>query len=274
MISRPLVKYVLTAAARDRLVVTLVLMTALGAAMAVFLGSASITEQDSFALVFGANGLRFLSVGGLVLFCTFYMRRAFDTKEVEFLLARPVSRLTFLFSHAAAFILLAVAAAVVTALVVMMLGAPDGGGLAAWAFSLAVENAIMATAALFFSMVLSSAAGSALATFGFYVLARLIGGLLGIAAMTPENIVFAFLNNVMKIISVAIPRLDLMAQTGWLVYGVEGAGAGLAIREHAGPLAGAMLENIGLYGFLGLQGVLFILLLFAAAAFDFTRREF
>jgi len=62
-------------------------------------------------------------VVGIVLFCCFYMRRSFETKEVEFLLSRPLSRMTFLFSHAAAYIVLSLAvAAVVTLAVFTSLG--------------------------------------------------------------------------------------------------------------------------------------------------------
>lgn len=274
MISGPLVRYVLTAAMRDRLILTLMLMIGLGAGTSVFLGSASITEQDSFALVFGSGGLRFLSVIGLVLFCCFYVRRAFETKEVEFLLSRPLSRMTFLFSHAFSFALLAVLVAAVVAGAVYFLGKPNPHGLFAWGLSLGVENIIMTVAALFFSMVLSSAAGSALATLGLYVLARLIGMLIGIAHLPPENLIFAILNNTLEVISVAVPRLDLMGQTSWLVYGVEGSSGGLAFAEYATKWSHAIVETLGVAGFMLAQGVFFIALLLGASAFDFARRQF
>jgi hypothetical protein len=59
---------VLTAALRDKLIVTLVLMIMMGAAVAVFMGSSAVVEGDKFALVFGSGGLRLLGVTGLVLF--------------------------------------------------------------------------------------------------------------------------------------------------------------------------------------------------------------
>jgi hypothetical protein len=169
-----------------------------------------------------------------------------------------------------------VLAALVTAAVVaavFLLGKPDMGGLAAWGFSIAIENMIMAVTALFFSMVLSSAAGSALATLGVYVLARLMGTLLGIAAMTPEKLVFAVLNNVMDIVSIVVPRLDLMGQTSWLVYGVEGSG-GIDFLERAGTYAHRLMETLGIMGFMATQGILFIGLMLFASAFDFLRRQF
>lgn len=273
MISKHLVKYVLTAAARDKLMMTLVLMIMMGAAVAVFMGSASVAEQGSFALVFGAGGLRFLGVTGVILFCCFYIRRSFENKEVEFLLSRPISRLSFLFSHAAAFSILSLLIALAITCAVLTTGRPDLGGLPVWGASLAVEFAIMAVAALFFSMVLSSASASALATLGFYVLSRMVGVLLGILSFPPANWFFAVIGSVMKLISIVIPRLDLMGQTTWLVYGVEGAG-GVKFLPDAGDYAYAMISHLGLAGFIGVQGLVFAGLLLAAAAYDFTRKQF
>lgn len=253
--------------------ITLLTMIGCGGALAIFLGGASITEKESFALVFGAAGLRFLSVIGIVLFCCFYMRRSFETKEVEFLLSRPISRLTFLFSHAVAFMILALLLAGVVTGVVFFLGRPNPAGLAAWGLSIGVENMIMAVSSLFFSMVLSSAAGSALATLGLYVLSRLIGTLLGIAALPADKAVYAILNNAMDVISILVPRLDMMGQTSWLVYGVGGSG-GVGFLERAGAFSHAMMAHLGIVGFLGVQGLLFVSLLMAATAFDFVRRQF
>ncbi len=273
MISKTLIKYILTAALRDKLMMTLALMIAMGGVVAVFTGSASVTEGDSFALVFGSGGLRFLGVTGVILFCCFYVRRSFENKEVEFLLSRPISRPCFLFSHAAAFSILSFFIALAIVLVVSVVGRPDMGGLAVWGASLAVEFAMMSVAALFFSMVLSSAAGSALATLGFYALARMIGTLLGIMDVAPVNWFFAVIGSLMKLISIIVPRLDMMGQTTWLVYGTAGSG-GVKFLPDAGSYAHIVMENIGLAGFIGLQGLVFIALLLAASSYDFLRRQF
>jgi hypothetical protein len=273
MISGPLVRYILTAARRDKLMMTLALMIALGASMSVLLGSATAVEQGQFSLVFASGGLRFLGVLGIVLFVSFYVRRAFEHKEIEFLLSRPISRMTFLFSHAAAFMFLALLVAVAVALPMLFAGGPNPGGLAAWTCSVAVEYMIMAVAAMFFSMVLSSAAGSALATFGLYVLSRLIGTLLGITTVGASSIFFAILDKIMLAVSVVVPRLDLMGQTSWLVYGVEGS-SGVGLLRDSGIYAQKMIGALGVMGFVSVQGVLFIALLLAASAFDFVRRRF
>lgn len=273
MMSKSLVKYVLTAAMRDKLMITLVLMILMGAAVAVFMGSASVTEGESFALVFGSGGLRFLGVTGLILFCCFYIRRSFESKEVEFLLSRPISRPAFLMSHALAFSVLALLVSAVITAVIGVLGHHNVAGLLVWGVSLVMELSIMAVAALFFSMVISSAAGSALATLGLYALGRMVGTLLGVLDHAPDNWFFAVIGSVMRLISVITPRLDMMGQTSWLVYGVD-TGGGLKFLEDASAYAHLMVEHLGLAGFIAVQGIIFSSLLLVAAIHDFMRRQF
>src|SRR5262245_40850313 len=106
--SWPLVKYVLTAAFRHRLLISLLILLLVSVSLAIFMCSVARVEHTRFALVFAAGGLRLAGVTGLVLFAVFHIRRSFESKDVEFLLSRPVSRVQFLFSCAIAFILLGV----------------------------------------------------------------------------------------------------------------------------------------------------------------------
>jgi len=273
MLSWPLIQYVLTAALRDRLVVTLLLMIVLGSSLSMFLGSAAVIEQQSFSVVMGAGGLRFLGVFGVILFVCFYIRRAFDSKEVEFLLSRPISRMGFLINHTLSFIILALLIALVVTTTVSLIGKPEFSGLVLWGSSIAVEYAIMATAALFFSMVLSSAAGAALACLGLYVLARMVGVLLGIADVPTSSYVMTILAHVMEFISIVIPRLDLMGQTSWLVYGTENL-IGFDFMNANHDLSKNFISFLGLYGFIFIQGIFSIALLLAATSYDFFRRQF
>lgn len=254
IISWPTMRYVLAAAVRDRLIISLLVIIALGAALSVFLGTAAYVEKYQFVLVFAAGGLRILSVLGLVLFCVFFVRRSFDNKDVDYLLSRPISRVSFIVSHAAAFSLIAVLLALASSIAVIMTAPITfGEGHVLWAVSLMFELIIMVNAALFFSMVLPSASTSALVVFGLYVLSRTIGILLGIVSSGLANSpLMAGLGAMMKFISLIIPRLDLMAQTSWLIYGTG---------------------NISLL-FICAQGVIFSALLMTAALVDLVRRQF
>jgi hypothetical protein len=255
MVSLPLVKYVLTAALRDRLMLVLALMVVVGGALSVFLGSSAVIEEDSFALVFAATGLRFAGTIGLILFIVFYIRRAFESRDIEFLLSRPVGRSAFIVSHAAAFSILAlIVGAIVGISIIAVSPHHASGGLCLWTLSLEAEFVIMANAALFFAMVLPSATAGAMASVGLYVLGRLMGELLGIVYTGAYGQGYRFLAVAMKIISIIAPRLDLMAQSSWLIYGTADSTVGV--------------------GFILGQGIAYSTLLASAALIDLTRRQF
>lgn len=254
MISTTLIRHVLLAALRDRVIGTLVLLIILGCSVSLFFGTAAVTEEQAFAVVLASGGLRFVGIVALTLFVSFHMRRAFDHKEVEFLLSRPISRSCFLLSHALAFVLLAIAAAVAVTAAVAVIGFPPFDGLLIWGGSIAIEYALMTVVALFFAMVLSSAAGSAMTALALYVLGRMMGPLLGIAQAPQEGIVFTLLSKIMEAVSIIIPRLDAMGQTTWLVYGAPDA---------LGDLCRFAAQSAVLIG-----------LFLSAAAFDLSRRQF
>lgn len=252
MVSLALYRYVIKAAIRDRLILSLIAVCVVGVSLSLFLGSAAINEKDQFVSVFASGGLRFVGLLGLVLFVVFFIRRAFDSKDVDYILSRPISRSQFIFSHSLAFMTLAaLIAGIVTGVVFVASPNVDQAGLSLWGTSVFAEYAIMACAALFFSMILSSATTSFMACFGFYLLCRMMGQILGIidAGLSREQ----DLINIMQVISILMPRLDLMGQTSWLIYGVQGA--------------------VG-YGFVWAQMAAYVLVLNAAAQFDLMRRQF
>lgn len=252
--SWPLVTYVLTAALRDKLLISLLVLLALGASLSVFMGSAAVVEQDRFAVVFAGGGLRLASVLGLVLFVVFFVRRSFENKDIEFLLSRPISRIQLLLSFSAAFSLLGLLMGVAIGIVLYILG-PHlfGQGHLLWVASLMIENMIMVNAALFFSMFLSSAASAAMVTLTFYALARMMGQILGIIDAGARLFEFGPMSVAIEMISAVTPRLDLMAQTSWLVYGAG--------------------DEIG-FGYVIVQGLVFSALIVLASLLDLVFRKF
>ena len=178
---RLLVQYILTAAVRDRLLFVFLLLVVLGMSLGSFLGGAAITEQDQFSVVFAAGGLRIAGMLTLVLFVVFYLRRSFESRDVEYLLARPVSRLQFLLAHSFAFSILATVVALIITGALMLMPAVSGeGAFILWGLTIWIEYLIMVNVALFFAFVLSSAVSATMVCMAFYVLARLIGDILGI----------------------------------------------------------------------------------------------
>lgn len=272
-VSFPLVQLVLTAAVRDRLVMTFLFMLVLATSMATFLGSSAVTEQDQFSLVYAAGSLRFLGVMCLVLFISFYIRRGFEHKEVEFLLSRPISRLNFILSHSLAFAILAIGIALITSIIILLSATPDLYGWSIWSLSFIIECILISMIAMFFAMVLSSAAGAALACFGFYVLARMMGVILGISNLPTSDIVDSFLGTIVEIISVFIPRFDLLAQTSWLVYGQDVL-QHFDVDRFASGFTASIVKSITVPIFVLLQGIIFGIFITICTAFDFIRKQF
>ncbi len=258
MISLSLARYVLKGALRDKVYLAVLVGMIVGVSLSILSASAAITEQDQFSLVFMAGGLRLLGLAGLILFVVFFVRRSFDARDVDYLLTRPISRLSFVLSHSFAFTLLAGGIAVTLGVGVvsfaMDVGKVDGALL--WATGVVVEFVILANLAFFFAMVLSSPVSAGLATAGFYVLGRLMGQILGVIYFPTGDIPgFHLLAAIMKMISMVTPRFDLLAQTSWLLYG---AGADL-LRD---------------YAMIAAQGFVFLSLVITATVIDLVRREF
>lgn len=253
-----LVKYVLLAALRDRMLWGVFAISLLGTCLSIFSGSAAIIEQDQFVVSYMAGGVRILSLIGLVLFVVFYTRRSFDARDVEFLLTRPISRAKFVLSHVVGFSLLALISGAFLALLVLLM-ARHGDfhqGMALWAFGVSIEYVIVANTAFFFAMVLNSPVSAGISTLGFYVLSRMIGSLLAITghiAMTEGAGFYKALSFAMNAVSFILPRLDLMAQTSWLIYG------GVSFSE---------------WSFVVLQGGIFLALIISATIIDLKRRQF
>jgi hypothetical protein len=248
------VKYILAAAVRDKILLSFLLLIGVGVSLSLFLGSAAVSEKDQFSIVFAASTLRLSSLFTLILFVVFYTQKSFDTHDVEYMLSRPISRFQYLAAHTISFSILAF---ILTALSIITLffmpSTIDTYGLALWGGSLLIELVLIANVALFFSFVLTSAVSTMLITFSFYVLARMMGGILGVIATTPEAGTMLVMEKLMLLISIIIPRLDLMGQGSWLLYGVEGP--------------------VGWSFILG-QGFVFLGLVFSATLIDFKRKQF
>lgn len=257
--SKSLVLYVILAAIRDKVFISFLAMIAVGISLSVFLGSSAVLEKDQFAAVFVSSGLRLASVTCLVLFIVFYIRRSYEDRDVEYMLTKPVSRFSYSLSHIIAFTVLSLFATVFVSLAVyyQMPSAVDGvgnyNGLVYWCSSLFVELIIMSSVAFFFAMVLKSAVSASLITLAFYVLSRLIGQILGIVEAPGQFGFMQVLEQVMLFISIFVPRLDLMGQSSWLLYGLD--------------------DSINLFFIFG-QGLVFCFLVFIATMVDFVRKQF
>lgn len=255
MLSLPLVRFTATAIRRDRIVQLMLVLMALGVAAAMFLGGAAVTEQKAYTAAASATILRIIAILGVCVSISFFLRRSFESREIDYLLATPLTRTKLLASFAAAFMLLALLLTAAIGICVGVLSGKFSAGWLLWTSSTAVELMITAMIALFFACVLRSATVATLCSLGYYTLARMMGVMIGIveAKLEAGSPFFDFMELVVRLLAKITPRFDLMAQSAWLVYNDA---TGLA------------------YWILPVQLVVFVLLFFVCAAFDLRRVQF
>ena len=214
--------YVLSAAMKDKIFLLYIVLVGVILSLSLFFGTSAVTEQDQFSVVFTSGALRITSAFILILFIIFYFRRAFDNRDVDFLFSRPITRLQFVLAHFISFSLISLFISIITAICIFLLvPAPLYTDAAIWSVTIFVELVTLSAMAIFFGVALSTAVSATLVPIAFYMLARLMGDIIGILATSASTFVSQILGFVMTFISFFVPRLDLIGQTSWLVYGVD-----------------------------------------------------
>lgn len=245
-------RFVFLTALRDRLFAGLFTLVAIGFSLAIYLGDAALVEKGQTTVVYAGGAARTVLVLGLIVFQAFHIQRLYETREIEALLSRAISREMFIVAYWAGFALVAVIlAAPIIALVFLFQWSTEGA--AWWALSLILEVFIIMAFAMFAGITFEKAVPAVFGTLGFYVLARLMNFFLAISETTVLEGVNVVAIPLTDFISMLLPRLDLFAQTRWLVYGPG--------------------ETDSLLILVG-QAALYIPLLLGAAMFDLRRKRF
>lgn len=225
---RATLTFILLTALRDRLFPTLAILLAMVAALAVFAGHATVVEQRETAIVLAAGAARVVVVLGLLVFIAFHIQRLVESRELEVLVSRPISRERLVL---ALFLGYAVVATLLVAAVGLAVAAaaPHTLGGAAFAGSLLLEAWLVCALTLFAALTLERAVVATLAAGALYVFGRL-AALFAALAQSPLK-TFAgsaearsLMDWVIVAITTVMPRLDLFAQTRWLVHGPGGDG--------------------------------------------------
>lgn len=224
----------------------------LSGVLAIFLSQVALTESVSLQIAIVAAVLRACAAFLIAAHVAATTVREINDKGLEMMLALPLSRSRQYLGRLAGFAACAsfVAAGFALPLAVW---APAASVLA-WGASLAVETALIAAIALFFSMTLAQLVPALAATAGLYVLARTMPTIRLISAgpLAEDSPVQAAARWIVDGLALLLPPLDTMTRTEWLVYGPPSE------RAYALALAGAVVYGI---------------LIAAAGLFDFHRRN-
>jgi hypothetical protein len=218
-----------------------------------FIRHIAITESERLQWSFYASGVRLAAVLTLALYITSSVVREFNDKGLEMLLALDLPRAGYVAAKVVAFFAIALAMALLAAL--PLAWTRPLAGVVPWFLSLACELAIVGLFATFCVMTFQHVLPSVLSTAAFYLLARTIDALrlMSEAALLGDlGGVRALFEYGFDAIALLLPALDRFTLTEW----IAGARADIALL---GPIAA--------------QTLVYVLLLFAATLFDFSRRE-
>ena len=221
-------------------------------ALAAFLSQVALAEARALQLSVVAALLRACAVFLVAVQVSASVMREMNDKGLEHMLSLPLARASHYLGRLAGHALVAALLALVFALPLLLWASP--GRVALWAVSLALEGALVAAAALFFTLTLAQPVSAIAATAGLYLLARSMAAIQAIAAGPLVDPTLANQAARFGVDAVAwlLPSLDAVTRSDWLLYGAPGAGGFVAAMA-------ALLA--------------YIALLAAAGLFDFYRRN-
>lgn len=248
------IRYILITALRDWLFVGLVAGILFATGISAVLGGTAFLEEREMTLTFAAGSARVMVMVGLIVFVCFHIRNAFDTKEIDVILSRPISRGNLVLAYWLGFTFVSLLLTLPVVGILAFIGIGNGVGFVGWAASLLLEGGLVVALALFSAFTMRSAVASVLACMGFYVLSRMMEFFVmtaesGMAHETP----YVIMKYVLSAIAVIVPRLDLFSKSEWLIYGFD------ATQDWVVFIA---------------QAVVFVPLLLLATMADFRRKQF
>lgn len=247
-------RYTLLEALRTRLPGLVLMAIVLIAAAGFFVHEIAITESLRLQTGFYAASMRLAAVFMAVLYVLASVTREFNDKGLDIALALDLPRSNYILGKLAGFLAIAVVITAAVSSPLAFFAAPTA--VLQWAFSMAFELAIVISLALFCVITFSQLISAASFVLAFYLLARSLTAIRMMSAQPltgADTLSHQIVNYMVEALGLIMPALDEWTRTAWLVD------QRVAWSE-IGMLAG--------------QSMLYVVLLTAAAMFDFYRKNF
>ncbi len=223
---KSILKYILLSGTRDKLYLGLFISLIIAFSLSIFLGSTAMVEQQQMTTAYISGLSRGVLVIGTIIFVCLNMNRAFENKEVEFMLSKAISREHFILSYLIGFFVSILMILIPLIVAIFFATKADKFGLLMWSLSLLSELMIVICFSLLASLILKNSFSSILASLGFYIISRLMGMFvmaINLPKSVSTNIEFSTqsFSTILKFLSAIFPRLDLFGQSEWLTYGIS-----------------------------------------------------
>lgn len=246
-------RFSLLEAMRDRFLWMIVIGLLLALLLSLFLGELAITESVQMKTAMLAYSLRLFTVFTVSLFVINSMLREFNEKGFELILSRPITRTTYFLGKFSGYAMVALVVLVcVTACIMIFM---PGMNAVYWSLSLYCELLIVVALSLLCLFTLNSVTLAFTVVAGFYLLARSMQTIQLIAEapiLDSNSLSHRFMETLIDALAYLLPDLYRFTQTDWLLYG---------------------LVNMSDLSRIGIQTLIYLLLLAAAALFDLYRKE-
>jgi len=251
---RAILLHTLYSARRDKFLTGILIGMIVAAILGSVLGSTAIIENDEMRAIYAASACRFISIIGIMVFISFYIKKLFENKEMDVFLSRMPSRTKIVSSFFNAFIVISTALVVQSMVIVYLIYLHNIVNVLIWGMSLMLEIIIVTSFSLFFSIVIRSSTVGLMMCFAAYFLSRVIGSFVAYIDVTGFYLSFNSVIEVfLKITSVLIPRLDLFSKTDIIIYGNY---------------------SLSSFGILILQTFIYSIFLLLCSIFDMRCKEF
>lgn len=217
---KSILKYILLTGIRDRLYIGVLISLIAAFSLSIFLGSTSLIEESQMTAAYIAGSSRAILAIGMILFVCLNISRAFENKEVEFIISKSISRQEFILGYLLGFFLAAFLILIPLIAAIFFLISGNKIGLTIWSLSLLSELLIVISFSLLASLILKNSFSAIMASFGFYIISRMMG-MFVMAINLPQDLAEAknhALSVCLKFLSILFPRLDLFSQSRWISY--------------------------------------------------------
>ena len=209
-------RYSLIEAVRGKILWIITALIILAVLLAQFISQTALTETSESQVVLMAGFLRVTSVLVMIFFVISSVARDFQDKSIELLFAIAMPRYQVFIGKFLGFSLLAFVIATLYAIVLLFF--TDALSALIWSFSLFCELSLVALLSLIFILSLENVALSLMSSIGIYSLMRLMPAIQSMGEGPFQGSMFnQFVNKLIDIIGLFLPRLDHFTQSSWLI---------------------------------------------------------
>lgn len=208
-------RYSLIEAVRGKIIWIIAALLILAVLLSLFISQTALTETRESEVSLMAGFLRLSSMLVMIFFVVSSVARDFQDKSIELLFAISMPRYQVFLGKFFGFSLLALSVSVIYTCLLMFYAEPSA--VLIWSFSLWCELSLVALLSLIFILSLENVALSLMASIGIYTLMRFMPAIQSMGEGPLQNNLFnQFINWLLDLIGIFLPRLDHFTQSSWL----------------------------------------------------------